>query len=213
MFTGIVQGFCPVVAVHAQRNLRHLRLLMSGLVADLALGASVAVNGTCLTVTQIDGQEVAFDVIQETLDHTNLGLIEVGTRVNVERSLQFGDEIGGHVLSGHVSSKVQVSALQQDENMRVLRCSVPIQWMKYLLHKGFVALDGASLTIASVDTQSNEFAVALIPETIARTSLGAIEEGDWLNLEIDKQTQAVVDTTERLLDSAAWRERFNPSAA
>lgn len=208
MFTGIVQGLCQVLDVGAVTNMRRLRVSMPELVEGLSIGASVACNGTCLTVTGIRGDEVSFDVIQETLDHTNLGTLVAGSQVNIERSLSFGDEVGGHILSGHVSAKIPVSEVAEEENARVLRFSVPAPWMKYLHHKGFVALDGASLTIASVDAAECEFSVALIPETIGRTTLGTVVRGDCVNLEVDKQTQAVVDTVETLLGSPAWRERL-----
>lgn len=212
MFTGIVQALRPVLEVRPVTNLRRMRIHMPSLTEGLQTGASVAVNGVCLTVTGIRGEAVAFDVIQETLDHTNLGALVEGSQVNVERSLHFGDEVGGHILSGHISARVAVCGVEAAENTLVVRFSVPSRWMKYLHHKGFVALDGASLTIASVDPAANEISVALIPETIGRTTLGNLDQGDWVNLEVDKQTQAVVDTVERLLDSAQWRAQVGLTA-
>jgi riboflavin synthase len=208
MFTGIVQGFCPVMEAESKANMRRIRIDMSGLADGLQIGASVAVNGTCLTVTDIRDDTIAFDVIQETLDNTSLGSLTKGSRVNVERSLQFGDEVGGHILSGHISARISVCGVEVQENARVVGFSVPADLMKYIHHKGFVALDGASLTIANVDAQACEFTVALIPETIARTTLGSVVLGDWVNLEVDKQTQAVVDTVERLVNSPEWRGRL-----
>ena len=202
MFTGIVQGYCPVLRVDEEANLRRLAISLGDLAQGVALGASVAVNGTCLTVT---GEEPAgvltFDVIKETLDLTNLSDLGVGDLVNVERSFRVGDEVGGHILSGHVADTVGVARIEQGDNLRTLHFSVPHQWMKYLNHKGFVALDGASLTIASVDAEANEISVSLIPETIERTSLGRIAEGARVNLEVDAQTQAIVDTVERLIET------------
>mgnify|MGYP002856450053 CR=1 FL=1 len=208
MFTGIVQDFCSVVSVQAQTKLRQLLVDLGGLADGLQLGASVAINGTCLTATQIQGAVVTFDVIQETLDHTNLGGLKAGDNVNVERSLRFGDEIGGHIVSGHVSDKVVVERLEAEGNERVVHFKVTGPWMKYLHHKGFVSLDGASITIASTDPEHSTFSVALIPETIARTTLGRVTPGDWVNLEIDQQTQAVVDTVDRLAASPEWLQRL-----
>jgi riboflavin synthase len=200
MFTGIVQGLCPVVSVEDDANLRRLSVEAGTLADGVLEGASVAVNGTCLTVTGVRaGGTIDFDVIAETLGRTNLGGLDVGSLVNVERSFRVGDEVGGHILSGHVTDTVRVSAVRDAENLRDVRFAVPPSWMKYLHYKGFVALDGASLTIAQVDPDSAEIAVSLIPETIARTTLGRVVVGDRVNLEVDAQTQAVVDTVERYL--------------
>ncbi len=202
MFTGIVQGYCPVLRVEEEANLRRLALELGPLAEGAELGASVAVNGTCLTVTGIEPDGVlTFDVIQETLNLTNLCDLSAGDLVNVERSFRVGDEVGGHILSGHVADTVRVARIEQADNLRTLHFSVPQQWMKYLNHKGFVALDGASLTIASVDAEASEISVSLIPETIERTSLGRVSEGARINLEVDAQTQAIVETVERLIDS------------
>jgi len=215
MFTGIVQGLCRVSKVADETHLRRLVVELGELGEGLEAGASVAVNGTCLTVTELmqgtGGTTVMFDVISETLDRTNLGGLTVGSLVNVERSFRVGDEIGGHILSGHVIGKVRIAAIRTAENERNLCFAVPGPWMKYLHHKGFVALDGASLTIANVDSGAEQFSVALIPETIARTTLGRAKVGDWINLEIDAQTQAIVDTVERLLGSPEWLARLSPA--
>jgi riboflavin synthase len=202
MFTGIVQGYCPILRVEEEANLRRLAISMGELAAGAELGASVAVNGTCLTVTGEEPDGVlTFDVIQETLNLTNIADLAVGDLVNVERSFRVGDEVGGHILSGHVADTVKVARIEQGDNLRTLHFSVPSRWMKYLNHKGFVALDGASLTIASVDAERHEISVSLIPETIERTSLGRVKEGARVNLEIDAQTQAIVETVERLIDT------------
>ncbi|MDH3642234.1 MAG: riboflavin synthase subunit alpha [Gammaproteobacteria bacterium] len=213
MFTGIVQGLCPVSRVVDEASIRRLTVDLGELGQGLQLGASVAINGTCLTATGVaEGKgtcNVAFDVIKESLTHTNLGNIAEGSLVNVERSFHVGDEVGGHILSGHVSGRVQIAAIEAAENERNLHFDVPERWMKYLHHKGFVALDGASLTIASVDVRASQISVSLIPETIERTTLGSADVGDWVNLEVDAQTQAVVETVERLFESPEWRARFS----
>ncbi len=202
MFTGIVQGYCPVLRVEEEANLRRLAISLGELAEGVETGASVAVNGTCLTVTgQEPGGVLTFDLIRETLDLTNLSEVCVGDKVNVERSFRVGDEVGGHILSGHVADTVRVARLEQADNLRTIYFNVPPQWMKFLNHKGFVALDGASLTIASVDREANEISISLIPETIERTSLGRVVEGARVNLEVDAQTQAIVETVERLIDT------------
>jgi riboflavin synthase len=208
MFTGIVQGLCPVTGVNDEAGLRRIAIELGELAGGLEIGASVAINGTCLTVTSASDGVVSFDVIRETLDNTNLGDLGRDSLVNVERSFRVGDEIGGHILSGHIIGKVRVAAIEEGDNERNVRFDVPPEWMKYLPHKGFVALDGASLTIARADAEGNEITVCLIPETIARTTLGTAEPGSWINLEVDAQTQAVVDTVERLLNSPEWVARL-----
>lgn len=229
MFTGIVQGLCPVGKLIDERNIRRLTINLGKLGKGVQVGASVAVNGVCLTVAQLAdcmtsinasedasfdaSSDVTFDVIRESLDQTNLGDLVEGSMVNVERSVRVGDEIGGHILSGHISGKAQIASIETTENERNVHFDVPEQCMKYLHHKGFVALDGASLTIASVDAQANQITVCLIPETIARTTLGSAGIGDWINLEVDSQTQAVVDTVERVLSSPQWLARLSAAKA
>jgi riboflavin synthase len=212
MFTGIVQGLKKVVSVGEEPSLRRLTLALDDMAKGVQLGASVAVNGTCLTVTGVSDGNVDFDVIKETLDNTNLGELGVGDLVNVERSFRVGDEIGGHILSGHVSGLVEIARVEEDENLRNLYFSVPENWMKYLHHKGFVALDGASLTIASVDDVANQISVSLIPETISRTTLGEASVGRKVNLEVDAQTQAVVETVERVLAAPETLARISSRA-
>ena len=133
------------------------------------------------------------------MDTTNLGRLDSSSRVNVERSFKVGDEVGGHVVSGHVSTTAELVKLHHQGNDRVLTFKVAPKWQNYIFHKGYVALDGASLTVSSVDRENSGFSVSLIPETIDRTTLGLISMGDVVNVEIDSQTQAVVDTVERVL--------------
>lgn len=208
MFTGIVQGLVPVSRVDDEPGLRRLQLELGELADGLGLGASVAVNGTCLTVTAVGAGIASFDIIRETLERTNLGALDAGDRVNVERSFRVGDEIGGHIVSGHVSGVANLARIEEAANERNLFFAVPAALMKYLPRKGFVALDGASLTIATVDGAASEISVCLIPETIARTTLGTARVGYAANLEVDAQTQAVVDTVERLLGEPEWQARL-----
>lgn len=209
MFTGIVQGLCEVAAVTDEPALRRLRVDLGGLAEGLRPGASVAVNGVCLTATHVDGDRAGFDVVRETLRCTNLGALALGGRVNVERSCRIGDEIGGHPLAGHVQGAAEVEAVEDGPNERNLWLRAAPDWMRFLHHKGFVALDGASLTVAALDPAEHRFKVCLIPETLARTTLGRAAAGDLLNLEIDQQTRAVVETVERLLRARG----HSPSAA
>jgi riboflavin synthase len=178
------------------------------LARGLVPGASVAINGVCLTATRIDGPDATFDVIGETLSRTTLGSLSVGGRVNVERSMTLADEIGGHRVAGHVYDTARVAAIDSGPNARTLWFEVAPRWMAYLYYKGFIAVDGASLTIAGIDADRSRFSVSLIPETITRTTLGTIRVDDRVNFEIDTQTQTIVDTVERLLTAPEWRARL-----
>lgn len=199
MFTGIVQGTGLVVAIEEKSNFRtHVVELPIDMLPELALGASVAHNGCCLTVTHIEGNRVSFDLMKETLRLTNLGDINVGDKVNLERAAKFSDEIGGHLMSGHIICTAEIAKIYTSENNRQIWFRMPSEdLMKYVLHKGFIGIDGISLTIGEV--VGNRFCVHLIPETLSRTTLGKKRLGHRVNIEIDPQTQAVVDTVERVL--------------
>ena len=200
MFTGIVQGQGTLLDIIDQQDFRtHLVQLPSALLPGLELGASVAHNGCCLTVTAIDGQQVSFDLMQETLRVTNLGLLKVGESVNLERAARFGDEIGGHAMSGHIMAMSALLEQQVSDTNTTLWFALPADLAKYVFTKGYIGIDGISLTVGAV--QSDRFAVHLIPETLARTNLGRITRGALVNIEIDPQTQAIVDTVERVMAS------------
>ena len=199
MFTGIVQGVYPVVRVDAEAGIVALRVHLGDHAKGLQPGASVALNGTCLTAVAIKGAEARFDLVQETRELTNLGSLRVGSLVNVERSFRVGDEVGGHILSGHTAALAVVADVQASVGHRRVTVAVPAEWMHYLMPKGFVALNGASLTIQELDRQRNRCTVSLIPETLARTTFREVAVGDALNLEVDAQTQAVVDTVRAML--------------
>lgn len=200
MFTGIIQATAEIIAIEEKPGLRTHTLRLSGnLLEGLQPGASVAHNGCCLTVVNIQGDEVSFDLMSETLRLTNLGGLQCGDRVNIERAARFGDEIGGHAMSGHIMAKIPVSRISTAENGYQIHFIIPADLQKYIFTKGYVGIDGISLTIGAV--QDGEFCVHLIPETLARTTIGTRKPGDTINLEIDPQTQAIVDTVERILAS------------
>lgn len=198
MFTGIVQGTAEIVHIIEKERFRTHRLrLPAPALQGLEPGASVAHNGCCLTVTRIEGELVDFDLMQETLRVTNLGELAVGDRVNYERAARFGDEIGGHAMSGHILCTAETVAVESSQNNHKIRFRLPPVWSKYLFTKGYIGIDGISLTIGEV--AGNAFDVNLIPETLQRTNLGSRGIGNRVNIEIDPQTQAIVDTVERLL--------------
>ena len=199
MFTGIVQGRRRVTGVASDGGVTRLRVDLQDLADGLATGASVALNGACVTATGLAGSVASFDLVRETTALTNLGAVAAGEEVNVERSFRVGDEVGGHVLSGHIACAVPVCAVATQAGHRRVSVTVPRRWLKYLLPKGFIALDGASLTIADLDRAAATATVSLIPETLRRTGLGDVAAGDRLNLEVDSRTQAVVDTVAAML--------------
>ena len=199
MFTGIVQGTAQIKAIIEKANFRtHVVEMPQEMLKGLQIGASVAHNGVCLTVTKIQDNLVSFDLMQETLKITNLDELKAGDFVNIERAMQMGTEIGGHILSGHVYCTADIVERLPSENNLQIWFQLPNQdMMKYVLTKGFIAVDGISLTIGEVSEQS--FCVNLIPETIHRTLIGKKTVGEKVNIEIDPQTQAIVDTVERYL--------------
>jgi riboflavin synthase len=205
LFTGIVQDLVGVQSFKDVGDLVQLSLDMGDMTHNLELGASVAVNGTCLTVTRVDQGTAFFDVIMESLRTTNLHTLTAGDLVNVERSFQVGDEIGGHIVSGHVTSTAEIVQRRVDGNDHVLDFLLDQRWMKYVFHKGFIALDGASLTVSSVNRDTCHFEVSLIPETLSRTTLGTLPVGGLVNVEVDAQTLTTVDTVERLFKDPQWR--------
>ncbi len=175
----------------------HTVELPEDMAGGLQTGASVAHNGCCLTVTETDGRTARFDLMAETLDKTNLGRLKAGDLVNLERAARFGDEIGGHLMSGHITATTEILRIERTEHNTTMHFALPAALKPYILPKGFVGLDGCSLTIGSVGEDS--FCVHLIPETLRRTLFGTRQAGDTVNLEIDPQTQAVVDTVGRIL--------------
>jgi riboflavin synthase len=200
MFTGIVQGAFPVVAVDRHPHLlRYAVGLPASLRRDLRAGASVSIDGVCQTVTRIEGEAVGFDAVAETLRVSTLGELRAGSRVHVERSARAGEEIGGHVVSGHVDATCRIAAVDAGEDHRVLTLEPPSELLRYLFTKGFVALHGCSLTACDVDEDAATFRVHLIPETLRLTTFGEKRVGDRVNLEVDRQTQVLVDTIERTM--------------
>ncbi|WP_423186819.1 riboflavin synthase subunit alpha [Alishewanella sp. d11] len=200
MFTGIVQSSATIGQIDDLPGLRRFKLQVAPqFLQQLQRGASIAINGTCLTATDFDSAAgwVYFDVIAETLAKTNLGLLQVGSKVNFERSLRFGDEIGGHIVSGHIQGTAELVAKQQDAQNCHLQLRLDPELLAYVQPKGFIAVEGCSLTVGEVDATG--FSLYLIPETLALTTLGEKQLGDKLNIELDQQTVTIIRTVERVL--------------
>lgn len=200
MFTGIVKGTARVAEIEDRGEFRRLRLAFPpGSLHGIERGASVAVSGVCLTAVEHDGDVACFDVIDETLRRTTLGARGEGDRMNFERAARFGDEIGGHLLSGHVWGTAEIVDRQDSADNCTLALRVAPELAKYVFEKGYIGIDGTSLTIGLVDRERATFRLHLIPETLEVTTLGAARVGERVNVEVDAMTQAVVDTVERVL--------------
>ncbi|WP_290616961.1 MULTISPECIES: riboflavin synthase subunit alpha [unclassified Arsukibacterium] len=200
MFTGIVQTTAQVREIRDEGQLRRLTLTVPPAnLQALERGASVAINGVCLTATEFDSHAgwVCFDVIAETLDKTNLGKLAVGSKVNLERSLTFGSELGGHIVSGHIQTTAILTRLTREQHKVSMELSLDTRFLPYILAKGFIAVEGCSLTVGEV-TDSG-FSLYLIPETLAITTLGDKQEGDIVNIELDQQTLTIIKTVERVM--------------
>jgi riboflavin synthase len=202
MFTGIVKAVATIETVQDQAGIRTFAIRFpADFCTELTIGASVAVDGVCLTVTQLLSDTlVSFDVMLQSLKITTLGSFAPGAQVNVERAAKEGAEIGGHPLSGHVDFCTEVSDFSEfDGNCRI-RFSLPPAWSKYIFPKGYIAINGASLTLAEVDKKAGFFEVWLIPETRRATTFNAKQQGVAVNIEIERSTQVVVDTIEATLE-------------
>lgn len=199
MFTGIVQGLAQVAAITEKPGLTSFTLAFpEGFCEGLEIGASVACDGVCLTVTALKGPNAAdFDVMQQSLNLTTLAELKQGSTLNVERAAKEGAEIGGHPLSGHVDFMATLESVRRPENNHVMRIRVPAPWMRYIFAKGYIAINGASLTVAEAGRESGGagwFEVWLIPETLRMTTFSDKDVGARLNIEIERQTQVFVDT-------------------
>ncbi|MCT6875865.1 riboflavin synthase subunit alpha [Frischella perrara] len=198
MFTGIVQGVGKIIQIIDKDKLRSFKIeLPKHLMQNLQIGASIANDGCCLTLTGFGDNWVLFDIMQETLSITTLGDKKVGDYINIERSAKYGDEVGGHIMSGHVACTAKITQIIKTETNCTMVIEIPSPFQKYILYKGFIGIDGASLTIGKIN--DNQFSIHLIPETLAITTLKDKKEGDKVNIEIDSQTQAIVDTVERVM--------------
>ena len=203
MYTGIVTGTFPLLHVERREASATLALgLDTAHLADLQTGASVALDGVCMTVTRIDEDRVWFDASGETLRLTTLGQRKSGDRVNVERSARAGAEVGGHAMSGHIDGMAEIIDVARSAENTVLTFRLPENLRRYVFNKGYVGLNGCSLTVANLDKMAGTFEVHLIPETLRLTTYDTVQAGDWANVEIDRQTQIIVETVYEAVHAA-----------
>lgn len=192
MFTGIIQKVVKVAEIIKQEELLSYALYFDkDLKKKLLIGASVSIDGICQTVTKIEGDLVWFDAIKESLDKTTLGTLLKGSEVNIERAAKIGDEIGGHLVSGHICCRAQIFSIKKN----IYTLTAPSYWLQFIFPKGFVALNGMSLTVCEI-IDEKYFTVHLIPETLKRTTMGTKSVGDEVNLEVDYLVQAYLTKRE-----------------
>jgi len=201
MFTGIVEELGTIESVEDQGDAVRLGVRAATVLEDTGLGDSISVNGCCLTVVSTDGAVWAADVMQETLDKTSLSGVQPGDRVNLERAVTADQRLGGHIVQGHVDDVGTVVRRTPSEHWEVIEISLPGSLARYLVDKGSITVDGVSLTVVEAGDES--FTVSLIPETLARTTLGFRQPGDRVNLEVDVLAKYV----ERLLAFTPAKDR------
>ena len=194
MFTGIVEELGVVEGIEQQDDAIRLTVRGAFVTTDASLGDSIAVNGCCLTVAPRDGETFTADVMHETLSKTSLGALDIGSKVNLERAVTPTTRLGGHVVQGHVDGTGRVLRRTPSEHWEVVEIELPADLTRYLVPKGSITVDGISLTV--VDVLESSFTVSLIPETLARTTLGFKQPGDPVNLEVD----VIAKYVERLLE-------------
>ena len=197
MFTGIVEELGTVEGLEEQADAIRLTVRGPHVVNDARPGDSIAVNGCCLTVAERDGETFTADVMRETLDKTSLGALEPGSKVNLERAVTATTRLGGHIVQGHVDGTGEILARTPSEHWEVVEVSLPADIARYLVGKGSITVDGISLTV--VEVRDSSFTVSLIPETLARTTLGFKQPGERVNLEVD----VIAKYVERLLEARA----------
>ena len=202
MYSGITKGLFKVTFLTRCPGLLHYTVDLSpALCANLQIGDSVSVDGVCQTVVSLNGTHVSFQAIQETLEKTTLNELQQDNYVSIERSLRWGDEVGGHDVSGHVFGTGVIHQKTIDDHNLTLVIQCNPDWMKYILPKGFIAINGSSLTVGETSPEQGLFYLHLIPETLRLTSFSNKLILDKVNIEFDNRTKTIVDTVERILST------------
>ena len=199
MFSGIVQETGKVIEFVKEKDIYNLSVDSSSeFISGLKKGASISVDGVCLTVKDENPEILRFDLVEETIKRTNFQNIKTGDNVNLERSLKVGDEIGGHPVSGHIHGTSKVISIDKRDQSWDVKFSVESFMHDYMLHKGYVAINGCSLTVGEVSSES--FMIHLIPETLSITNLFQLEQDSIVNIELDQNTIIIADTVKKYLD-------------
>ena len=199
MFSGIVQTVGKIESIKDKNHIKTISIETHGnYLEDIAIGQSVSIDGVCLSLVKKNNEYCEFEAVEETVNRTTLGSYKQGSKVNLEKSLKFGDTVGGHFVSGHIHTRgriVEVELVGESKNILI---EIEEKWIKYLTEKGYISVNGASITIGKVS--KNTFYVHLIPETLKTTNLDQLIYDNYVNLEFDQATIAIVDTTERLIN-------------
>lgn len=185
MFTGLIQAIGQISAIDHQESSSRLEITSPDIASQIALGDSVSVNGTCLTVVTFDSSKFSVDVMVQTLKLTTTGSLQVGSAVNLELATRTADRLGGHIVQGHVDGVAKVAAISTDAQWTRMDLSLPAELMKYVVAQGSICLEGVSLTVGELNDAANQISVWLIPETLAKTNLSKKSLGDQLNVEVD----------------------------
>ncbi len=189
MFTGIVEELGQVAKLETLADAVRISITGPLVVSDAKIGDSISVNGVCLTVTEKTADSFSADVMQETLNRSTLGQLVPGSKVNLERPVTLATRLGGHLVQGHVDGMGKIISREKSDNWDVVTIEPNPELLKYIVEKGSITVDGTSLTVASVNDKV--FTVSLIPETLAKTTLGLVNPGDRVNLEVDVMAKYV----------------------
>ncbi len=200
MFTGLVETICTVKSIRSSGNSTVLAIDLGELAGESKIGDSIAINGVCLTVAGIEGAIVSFDVSAETLAKSTFGKLRPAWQVNVERAMKATDRFGGHFVQGHIDGAATIEAIDRHDDFADIRFAAGAELLDAMVVKGSVAVDGVSLTIANID--QNGFRIAIIPETLRRTTLGRARTGDCVNIETDIIVKTIKRQLENILPKA-----------
>ena len=199
MFSGIVSGIGSVKSIKHKNDIISIEVKApKNFSKKLKKGASVSVDGVCLTAINIDSDTIKFDVIEETLSRTTIGNFVKGQKVNLERSMTASSEIGGHLISGHIHCVSEIISINEKKSSKDMKISIPKGMDKYILEKGYIGVNGCSLTVGKVF--KTNFNIHLIPETLKVTNLDLLKEKSLVNIELDQNTVTIVDSVEKILN-------------
>ena len=200
MFSGIVQELGQLESISKSDSILKLNIKTTRNFSNgVNIGDSIAVDGVCLTATNVENQHLSFDAVPETLSRTIMSTYKKESKINLEKSLQYGDVIGGHLNSGHIHCVGVVKEVEIIDAAKDVLIEISNDWGKYIFEKGYISLNGCSITLGEINVE--RFKVHLIPETLASTNLDLLVHGDRVNIEFDQNTITIVDTTERILSN------------
>ena len=197
MFTGLIEKVCSVRTIHHKADSMKLVIDMGEIASECNIGDSIAINGICLTISKLEGNLASFDVSAETIARTSLGKLNSSSQVNIERAMKANERFGGHFVLGHIDGTAKIQAIEKHGEFVNIKFSADSELLEMMVLKGSVAVDGISLTLANIDKDS--FSVAVIPQTLKKTTLSNAKIGDCVNIEIDIIIKAVKKQLDKIL--------------